>query len=396
MKIESSTKKNQHNDGIHPSLLALPLWNASGQPTGFQKSIEKLTDISCATLPRFLRKPLFHITDICTIYSTRGFQLFNQILLPGTILQGHERYSYENLKILYFGVNEYDPYIAGLMFRGPFQTEFFDKMPLVKIPSQIEKLDSSISAVLVKCDLFYSHFFEQRGFTIIPEWVGMTINLEPSLEMILSCFSKTVKEDIRRFQRHGYSYDIMNDDASLNLFYHKMYLPFIKMRHQHKAILVSRATMKHLLETGSNLMMIKRDGEYISGLIFNIEKGTLQTKFMGIKEGKTHFRREGVGASIIYFSLEWAKEHGATNFNMGSAKPFLNDGLFRYKMKWAPKIRQADKLYFHDHFSLKILQENKGINTYLERNPFLLLKNGTLKGIENMRPLEPMKDSLAP
>ena len=133
--------------------------------------------------------------------------------------------------------------------------------------------------------------------------------------------------------------------------------------------------MKHFLERGYELMLTKIDGEYASGLLFNIENNLLTLKYTGIMDGKMHLRKKGLGATTIYFSLMLAKKKNATSCNFGVCKPFLNDGLYRYKIKWNPRINKARKLYYYNTFSLKICKNSKSIQQFLKNNPFIFLKD---------------------
>jgi hypothetical protein len=138
--------------------------------------------------------------------------------------------------------------------------------------------------------------------------------------------------------------------------------------------------MRHLIEKNSKLLLVKLNGEYVYGGIFSCTKNKIIASFSGIMDGYLKYLKQGLGAASYYFLILWAKENGFDLLNFGNSKPFLNDGLLRYKRKWGMSIKKAESNY-PGIFSFKIINNCESIQSFLTNNPLITLENNHLKGI---------------
>ena len=63
--------------------------------------------------------------------------------------------------------------------------------------------------------------------------------------------------DIRKIKKLGYTYEISEDINKLELFYNKMYVPYVSWRFPETDICVNFYTMKNLFEQGNKLLFVK-------------------------------------------------------------------------------------------------------------------------------------------
>jgi predicted N-acyltransferase len=207
----------------------------------------------------------------------------------------------------------------------------------------------------------------------------MEMDISIPINDINKSFSKSIKEDIRKVKKNGYSYELTDDLDKFKLFYYKMYLPYTKRRYGNQAKIYNFISIRHFFETVSKLMLIKKDEEYVLGSLFLINKDKLITQIMGIMDDKINLLKNGLGCAAYYFTLLWAKENKIKKLSYGTCKPFLNDGLYQYKKKWGTIIKKADTKYFPNIFAFVMNKNSKEIQNLLLNNPFICLTNNQLK-----------------
>ena len=376
---EERKRMNIIGNYLFQKILKTPVWEQKDQSTIGNKVLIKITDFCCKYLPKSIRIHVLTILDMGIVLMLRVFKLTNQLNFSVFLIQGKEKNSGEKIKIIYLSNDELDGYISNILFCEVPKCEKIGESSIRNIERECEKFFSNIDAIFVKSDMFYSGFFEKRGFIIIPEWISLTLDIERPFETIYKNFSYSTKREIRKVKSYGFSHEISHDLEKLKLFYYKMYLPYTKKKHGELTICVNFHSMRHLFEMGYKLMLIKYNEEYVSGWLFFLKDKKYVAKYMGIMDGKAGLLKQGLGDAAFYFSILWAKKNGAKLINFGACKSFLHDGVFRYKRKWGTKVERADKLIFYDIFSFRVCSKSKGIQVFLEMNPFVCLKNNQLQ-----------------
>lgn len=360
-------------------ILKTPIWMQHRQSSISFKILHKLTDFSCKYLPRPIRKFVFTLIDLLIPLTLRILSPINQLYLSEYLVIGKEKHSKADLKILFFNNGKLDPYISKTFFFQTPQYKRIGRISLWKIKKECHKFSSEIDAILIKSDIFYSGFFEKQDFTIIPEWISMTLNLEKTIKkMYEDVFSKNARREIEKANRNNYSYKISQDKKKLKSFYYDMYLPYNKQKHRESALISNYHSIRHLFETDYKLMLFQQDNVNVSGWLFLLKNKKFRAKYLGILQEKMHLLKQGLGAASFYFSIQWAKEHNANVIDFGATRPFLNDGSFIYKKKWGTTIQRSEKLVFYQMYALKKCRESKGIITFLQMNPFVSLEKNQL------------------
>ena len=348
-----------------------PWWLQNGQTAISHKIVKNFSEFCCKYLPRFVRKFVFYITDTFSIILTRVFFLTCQLNLTTYLISGKEKYSGENIAILFLSNENSFSYFPDLVFSAEPQIRRIEKTHIWNVSKKLAENPYGIDAVFIKCDRFYSGYLQKNEFTTIPELISMTLDISEPFENIYNKFNKSAKEDIRKIKRYNYSYEISSDLDKLKLFYNNMYMPYTYLRHGKLAICANFFTIRHLFERGGKLMLIKLENNYVFGSLFLIKKNTVIGTHAGIMDEQIDCLKKSISAASYYFSIMWAKEKGAKFLDFGTCRPFLNDGLFRYKKKWGAKIEKANGNF--EIFAFKTYKNSRAIQSFLENNPFICL-----------------------
>ncbi len=238
---------------------------------------------------------------------------------------------------------------------------------------------SQVNAILVEADRCFSRFLSQRGFVAIPEWVLFTMDISKPAEEILERWEKRAGENIRKVRKHHYVYEAVCDHEKLHFFYHRMFLPYIRSRFG-KSALVSFGYMENLMQRGA-LLLVKRETEYVSGILISTATSIPMVAFLGVKDGRKDYVVKGAITALYYYTILWAKERGYTKLDFGHCRPILNDGLFLFKKRLGMRIHRSPRKHRALYISVDRL---KPYHPYLEQffinNPLIYEDKGQLKG----------------
>jgi hypothetical protein len=96
----------------------------------------------------------------------------------------------------------------------------------------------------------------------------------------------------------------------------------------------------------------------------------------GILNGDRKYINDGAMAALYHFSFIYLAEKGFKKVNVSLTRPFLRDGVLRYKRKWSLRISGS---YFNG-FALKVFSDSSATRCFLQNNPFIFESNGFLYG----------------
>lgn len=303
----------------------------------------------------------------------------SHIRLPVYLLQGKEKGSGTNLTTLFLGGEKTIPYLSNLLYSEEPRKEKIGKIFIWKIKSKLNLNHCRADLIFIKIDGLFSRFLARQEFIIIPEWVLFMLDLSKPLQEVWKLSkNKSLSEDLRRIRKHKYSYEITRDPAKFEYFYHQMYLPYIAKRYGKLMLLTDFHHMKRIFEKGV-LLMVKKKNEYLAGNIIVMHNKSVLSAYIGIRQGKIEYLKQGALAASYYFTILWAKEKGYKWLDFGHCRPFLNDGVFCYKKKWGMEIKRSKR--YRVVFGLKICNFYQGVQDFLTNSPFIFIYHGQFKGL---------------
>jgi len=216
---------------------------------------------------------------------------------------------------------------------------------------------------------------------IIPEWVLFMFDLSKPSEKVWNLSkskNKSLRENIRKFRQHNYSYTITRDPAQFEYFYNQMYLPYVEGRFGEITAKAGFRQMERIFEKGQ-ILLVKKGNEYVSGGVVRVEGNTVFFPFLGILGGKLEYLKGGALTALYYFTILWAKETGCKWLDFGHCRSFLKDGVFNYKKHWGMEIKISRR--YRNIFGMKICNVHQGVQSFLEKDPFIFIDQEKLKGL---------------
>lgn len=214
-----------------------------------------------------------------------------------------------------------------------------------------------------------TYFQNHQGY-ILPEWATVQINIERALCEIFKEVTN-IKDIRRRIEKFNLTYEMLTDKESFNYFNEKFYRPYMKKRYGDEAFLED---LNRMWETARDPMLIAiRENGVITGMaLLDKSDDVLHFRRLGLLDGNSEYLHHGVVGAIYYFVIIEGQKMNCRYIGLGGTRPFLTDGLTRYKVGWGAEFLQ-DLTPAKDYLWLGIKEQSSAAREFLQRNPFMHL-----------------------
>lgn len=222
-----------------------------------------------------------------------------------------------------------------------------------------------------------------EGITFIPHWVDQVNSSFGSLEDFTRRKHRSAYEDIRIVKKSGFEFVFSRSAELLLFFYENMYLPFVDNRFPQERMASGFKEIEQSFKKGG-LALIRLNGRFLSGTVLELVNETVHPMYTGVLNGDVTLLKKEVSTALYYYYFLLATQRGFSCVDFGFSRPFLNDGVLRYKSKWNSHL-EFDPTQINI-FACKISRLSPTIKTFLLNNPFITLEDGKLVGnifIEN-------------
>lgn len=213
-----------------------------------------------------------------------------------------------------------------------------------------------------------------RGFRL-PCWLEGIIDVQEYENVARK--KHTIRDDKRLIKHKKLGYEVTKDPEQFQDFYHNMYLPHVRKAHGESAFIRSRQSMKEEFER-NGMMILKEDGRNVAGVVLSERKDRLHLGYFGCRDDCPHDGRYLLGP-LFFFGIELGKQRGWPHVGVGASRPFLNDGVIRFKtLRMMRVVGSLDDRCF----VLVPTQPGPAMTTFLLNHPFAYWdRDGTLSGI---------------
>jgi len=302
-------------------------------------------------------------------WSVLRTRLFNKLRprlchIPVFHLEGKTKRSKLDFSAVVFASTELAEYFSKLSYAEEPKIKFLGKKTYHDISSIVKSLNPDV--VFVEGNQRFSQFLFSNEFFVLP-LINFTLDISDSWDVICSRMHRNKRNLFRKIKNRGFTYEITTDFEKFKLFYHEMYVTYILKRHGKSAHVVDFSECERMFRNGE-LLLVKLDGEIISGVIYVPQGDTLYCPIAGIRDVEKNLTIGG--HAQLYFVILWAKQHGYTTIDYGSCKPFLEDGVVQHKKRLGMKLKS---LNWRDSkiFGLKFCNFNEQTVDFLSDNPFI-------------------------
>ena len=301
-----------------------------------------------------------------------SYRLLRRLRPEVWIVTGEEQGSHLPLSVCIYAATSQDKnYLFELIFGSTFQACYLGRTWLWNVFRTIPQEASGCSMVFAEVHQSHLELIGPGGM-VIPTWMSAEINL-PRPRSVMK--SNSVLCDLRKIRDNALECGITRDEQRFDDFYQNMYLPYVKGRYGNCALLPSREILKSQLDDG-NLILVKKKGEYISGMLLNYGGARPSLRVLGVRDGNRDLVRDGAISAAFEFSLEHLETKGCRKVNPGPSRAFLHDGVLRFKRKWSQTISPS----MAGKFLMKVTYDTAATRAFLQNNPFIFERFGQLRG----------------
>ncbi|UCH13434.1 MAG: hypothetical protein JSV22_09990 [Bacteroidales bacterium] len=307
--------------------------------------------------------PQIRIIYMLVIDLARKFRYY---ILPLYIYEGEEKAGGAPLKIAYLGWDSrIAVYFSERFLKEKYYTHKKNMVLVWNVYKHFKKNREDCDLVIVETNNFTENFAAKREGFVLPRWFEMRIHTD-------EFNNKLKKSDVaRRIRKHSLSYEKRYTIDDFRLFYHRMYIPFIKGRHRESAVLSDyKYLQRRFKNSGVHIGFIIKDGNPVAGSFTEIKDKNYRLTGMGVLDGRDDIMRMGVSGAIYYFEVRDCIEKGIESISIGGTSPFITDGLTQFKLSLGGQAEDI-KFFIKQYEWFLFLKDSSALRNILKSNPFI-------------------------
>ena len=284
-------------------------------------------------------------------------------------------YESENMRFVYAGYSSIKRnYYTRMVLNNTQKETYIGRLMFWQLKRLIKS--SNLDLVISEISRISLNHFQTHGGYVIPEWVEMRINIDRPLDELSRESVSDFARVARRIRKYNLSYEMLSDDESFNYFYNRMYLPYISKRHGEEA-LIEDLNLFWKSSPSPILIFIRENGIVVGGSLIKKNGDTLKGIRLGLLDGNDEYMRHGVIGAIYYFCVIEGQKMGCNYLDIGGSRPFLNDGLTKYKLGLSAEFA-IESSPWKEYLWLGVKDGSLAANEFLQKNPFMHLSKDNL------------------
>jgi hypothetical protein len=205
----------------------------------------------------------------------------------------------------------------------------------------------------------------------IPKFVSLIIDVPIKDEDLL----RTLPPDRRNSFKYANSSDVeVKVTRSMDFvseFFERYHGPTIHGSHGEEGHVLSLRHLRKILQSPDNeFMQIFKGGECLTAELCLRQRSTFRMYTTGWLHGSKEQLKGGIQSVRIWKALTRARELGCNLLDLGGTPPFLDDGVFNFKMRWNARLNQA-RLTYGNHYLL-IDPAHPSIQSFFANHPTIV------------------------
>lgn len=203
----------------------------------------------------------------------------------------------------------------------------------------------------------------------LPAWVELRLDLKSPL-----CLARG-KEKFTRAgnasRKAGFVLGATRDENAVAGFYQNHFLPYVLSRHGESADIQSlEETMSGVRSGGWELLTVSRGGELVAGATVEFSGASARFRQLGVRGGEPALLAEGVSDAVYHHMLTLCRERGCKTLDLGSCRPFTQDGVLEYKRRFGAYAVKAERDR-RGSIDLSRLKPSPASADFLVQNPLI-------------------------
>jgi hypothetical protein len=238
------------------------------------------------------------------------------------------------------------PYLADTFFLSAPASEPLATTTIWGLPGALRGLAREADATLALLDSINARWSLARDHLRLPTWVDLGRSATASRAEIFRR-NESARSDLRHIHRAGLKARLSRDPADLDRYYGDYYVPTTLKRYGQHAFVHSAHFLRDRYRNGF-LLWIEKDREPIAGCLGEVRAGFVKMWSVGLRGGDQQWAKLGAYGAVYYFLGQQAHDLGAHAVGFGGCRPFLSDGVLRYKRKWGATLAGRAAMSYDD------------------------------------------------
>jgi hypothetical protein len=274
------------------------------------------------------------------------------------------------LTVTFGGSGDAKPFFKSLLFVEKPTEKEIERVPIWRL-SKLTELPGDL--VFIEADKHLVRRLSRQRALIMPPRVQFILDVGGDWRDVeLRIYRSVRRHEFRLIRKYGYEYETSHSDQDFEKFYSEMYLPTMRGRHKELASPESMEEARLYFQHGL-LLLVKRDGAWVSGGVCQPQQGMVNFKFLGVKDADEQLIHQGAQAAVYYAVVHWAHQEGFEGVNFEGCRSYVT-GLFQYKRKWGTSVSIPAHQY--KQIWIKIQRLTPAVCQFLEDNPCIVMDKG--------------------
>lgn len=186
----------------------------------------------------------------------------------------------------------------------------------------------------------------------VPRFVALSTGLGDSTGDFLARLPQDRRESVRRLGRRGFRAVVSADPEWAAEFHARYHEPTVRRRHGLEGYVMPAHEIADCVRTGGSEFVQAWLGDKCVAAGTGVRRGsTYHFERIGWLDGDSAWLDLEADAAVIWFRCERARSLGCTRVCFGGTPPYLNDGVFRFKMRWNTEL-DPEATVWGDHLLL--------------------------------------------
>lgn len=239
--------------------------------------------------------------------------------------------------VIYIGEEFSVEELRHVLFPSPADVDHLGRVFLWQVPALVRRFVNDGEFVVCELNRLVPWHPQARYVCTVEPWVRQALDISRTMDDILADMNRNLHRNLRKVKNTGFTSEHTREPANFDVFYHRMYMPYIAQRHQDRAIISKYYEIRRQFDEGG-LMLVKHKEQLVTGVVYRIIGDTCRLGEMGVYEENSHLINRGAIVALYWFMIDWARRHGLRRLDFGGSRARLADGAFDFKRQWGTHL----------------------------------------------------------
>jgi len=205
----------------------------------------------------------------------------------------------------------------------------------------------------------------------VPRFVSLVIDLHGTPEDYFRSLPRDRRFRVRRLMDRGFHIEYTSDRDFGREFVEDYHLPTVRNSHGEEGFGANIHYVVSLLEQAdSEIIKIKSGRDCLLAGLCIKDRDIYRLDKTGWLRGDSRLLKDDVQTCRVWQGIQRARQLGVSQLDLGGTPPFLDDGVFNYKMRWNARLNTERRIWGTHHLLLD--PGNAAVQAFFQRHSMLV------------------------